>query len=71
MRGIVWGKGLAQVEGVEEATTDAHGVFVFEDLEPGRRNVLCKKDTFQNLSFIAEEVLAGEETEVEGQMIRA
>ncbi len=63
---------LVQMEGVETAiTTDLHGVFVFEGVQPGKHNIVCKKDTYQNLSFNDLEVIAGDELELEGKMKRA
>jgi len=55
----------------EAITTDLNGMFVFLDVEPGKYDVLCKKDTYADLSFEAIEVTAGEEAELIGKMQKA
>ena len=60
---------IVQIEGIEEATTtDEDGVFIFDTVATGKANIMCTKELYKNFNFLDIEVLAGEETEVEGVM---
>lgn len=60
---------IVQLEGIEEATTtDEDGVFLFDTVATGKVNIMCSKELYKNFNFTDIEVLAGEETEVEGVM---
>ena len=63
---------IVQLQGVTEATTtDDDGTFAFDGINPGAHTLLCIMETYANLTITDIQVTAGNETEVEGKMLKA
>lgn len=62
---------IVELEGVEDATTtDENGDYFFDEVAPGMHNVTCVLDTYQSLELEDISVVAGEETEADGVMLK-
>ncbi len=62
---------IVELEGVEEATTtDENGDYFFDEVAPGIHTVTCILDTYQSLELEDISVVAGEETEANGVMVK-
>jgi hypothetical protein len=63
---------IVQLQGIAEATTtDDDGTFAFDGINPGTHTLLCIMETYANLTITNIQVTAGDETEVEGKMLKA
>lgn len=62
---------IVELEGVDEATTtDENGDYFFDEVAPGIHNVSCILDGYESLELEDISIVAGEETEASGVMVK-